>query len=80
MLRSVFSGFLVDALARRRNDRPEEGDAVILIGAGEYHETVQVTRKGALTLLVRLPKTLHDTTDHCDVELNTYHNPNTGTT
>ncbi|ETW82114.1 carbohydrate esterase family 8 protein [Heterobasidion irregulare TC 32-1] len=33
---------------------PEEGDAVILIGAGEYHETVNVTRKGALTLLGQL--------------------------
>ncbi|KAI0308652.1 hypothetical protein OF83DRAFT_198725 [Amylostereum chailletii] len=30
----------------------EQDSAIILIGAGEYHETVNVTRVGALTLLV----------------------------
>ncbi|THH17277.1 hypothetical protein EW146_g3522 [Bondarzewia mesenterica] len=30
---------------------PDEGDAIILIGAGEYHETINVTRKTSLTLL-----------------------------
>jgi len=29
-----------------------EGDATVLIGAGEYHETVNITRSGPLTLLV----------------------------
>ncbi len=34
--------------------RPDRGDAVILVGEGEYHETINVTRKGPLTLLVSL--------------------------
>jgi hypothetical protein len=29
--------------------------ATILIGAGEYHETVNITRRGPLTLLGQLP-------------------------
>ncbi|TFY77245.1 hypothetical protein EWM64_g6765, partial [Hericium alpestre] len=29
----------------------DDGSATILIGAGEYHETVNVTRRGPLTLL-----------------------------
>jgi hypothetical protein len=33
-------------------NRPETGNAFILIGAGDYHETVNVTRTGPLTLLV----------------------------
>ncbi|KAH8114386.1 pectin lyase fold/virulence factor [Phellopilus nigrolimitatus] len=33
---------------------PEEGQAVILIGEGEYHETLNVTRSGPLTLLGQL--------------------------
>ncbi|EJC97869.1 uncharacterized protein FOMMEDRAFT_137258 [Fomitiporia mediterranea MF3/22] len=33
---------------------PEEGQATILIGAGEYHETVNITRSGPLTLLGKL--------------------------
>ena len=32
--------------------RPDEGQAYILIGEGEYHELVNVTRPGPLTLLV----------------------------
>jgi len=32
--------------------RPETGSAIILIGAGEYHEMVNVTRSAPLTLLV----------------------------
>ena len=32
--------------------RPDEGQAYILIGEGEYHELVNVTRSGPLTLLV----------------------------
>lgn len=32
--------------------RPETGDAIILIGAGEYFEKVTVTRSAPLTLLV----------------------------
>ncbi|TFK93312.1 carbohydrate esterase family 8 protein [Polyporus arcularius HHB13444] len=40
---------------------PEHGAATILIGAGEYHETVNVTRSGPLTLLGQLdPKTAFD--------------------
>ncbi|KAF5315294.1 hypothetical protein D9619_007383 [Psilocybe cf. subviscida] len=34
---------------------PEDGPATILIAAGEYHETVNVTRKGPLTFLGQLP-------------------------
>ncbi|KAF8158502.1 pectin lyase-like protein [Crassisporium funariophilum] len=34
---------------------PDAGSATILISAGEYHETVNVTRKGPLTLLGQLP-------------------------
>ena len=34
--------------------RPEDGAATILIGAGDYHETVNVTRPGPVTLLVRI--------------------------
>ncbi|KAI5116487.1 hypothetical protein M0805_009056 [Coniferiporia weirii] len=33
---------------------PEKGQAVILIGEGEYHETVNVTRSGPLILLASL--------------------------
>ncbi|KAI0762007.1 pectin lyase-like protein [Trametes elegans] len=33
---------------------PEHGKATILIGAGEYHETINVTRQGPLTLLGQL--------------------------
>lgn len=32
--------------------RPENGTATILVEAGEYHETVNITRRGPLTLLV----------------------------
>jgi hypothetical protein len=32
--------------------RPLDGPAVILIGEGEYHETINITRKGPVTLLV----------------------------
>jgi len=32
--------------------RPETDDAIILIGAGEYFEMVNVTRSAPLTLLV----------------------------
>ncbi|KAA1473851.1 pectin lyase-like protein [Dentipellis sp. KUC8613] len=39
----------------------DEGNATILIGAGEYHETVNVTRRGPLTLLGQLdPRTAFD--------------------
>ncbi|GLB45534.1 putative pectinesterase [Lyophyllum shimeji] len=34
---------------------PPTGHATILIGAGEYHETVNVTRTGPLTLLGQVP-------------------------
>lgn len=34
-------------------NRPETGNATILIGAGEYEELVNVTRTAPLTLLVR---------------------------
>ncbi|KAF9468737.1 pectin lyase fold/virulence factor [Collybia nuda] len=34
---------------------PKTGSATILIGAGEYHETVNVTRTGPVTLLGQLP-------------------------
>lgn len=37
---------------------PDSGSAVILIGAGEYEELVNVTRTGPLTLLVRNPEHL----------------------
>ena len=33
--------------------RPDSGAATILIGRGEYHEVVNVSRKAPLTLLVR---------------------------
>ncbi|KAI0696166.1 pectin lyase-like protein [Cytidiella melzeri] len=33
---------------------PEEGNAVILIGQGEYHETVNITRQAPVTLLGQL--------------------------
>ncbi|KAJ3552755.1 hypothetical protein NM688_g3987 [Phlebia brevispora] len=36
---------------------PEDRNAVILIGEGEYHETVNITRKGPLTLLGQLDPT-----------------------
>ena len=36
-------------------DRPPTGDATILVGEGEYHETINVTRMDPITLLVRLP-------------------------
>ncbi|KAH9890352.1 pectin lyase-like protein [Cubamyces lactineus] len=40
---------------------PDEGHATILIGAGDYHETVNVTRKGPITLLGQLdPRTAFD--------------------
>ncbi|RPD56135.1 pectin lyase-like protein [Lentinus tigrinus ALCF2SS1-7] len=40
---------------------PEDGAAIILVGAGEYHETVNVTRSGPVTLLGQLdPKTAFD--------------------
>ncbi|KAI0823154.1 carbohydrate esterase family 8 protein [Trametes gibbosa] len=40
---------------------PEEGSATILIGAGEYQETVNITRRGSLTLLGQLdPMTAFD--------------------
>ncbi|EJF60997.1 pectin lyase-like protein [Dichomitus squalens LYAD-421 SS1] len=35
---------------------PETGSATILIGAGEYHETVNVTRTGPVTLLGELDR------------------------
>ena len=38
---------------RKQNHSPEQGQAFILIGEGEYHETVNITRSGPLTLLVR---------------------------
>lgn len=34
-------------------DRPHTGSAVILVGEGEYHETVNITREAPITLLVR---------------------------
>ncbi|KAF9005530.1 pectin lyase-like protein [Cyathus striatus] len=34
---------------------PDKGAFTILIGAGEYHETVNITRTGPLTLLGQLP-------------------------
>lgn len=34
---------------------PPTGRATILIGAGEYHESVNVTRTSPLTLLVSVP-------------------------
>ncbi|KAF8895115.1 pectin lyase fold/virulence factor [Infundibulicybe gibba] len=34
---------------------PKTGDAIILIAAGQYHETVNITRTGPLTLLGQLP-------------------------
>ena len=34
--------------------RPEHGDALILIGEGEYQEVVNITRSGPVTLLVRM--------------------------
>ena len=37
--------------------RPQHGAATILIGAGEYHETVNVTRSDPVTLLVRCRST-----------------------
>ncbi|KAF5336302.1 hypothetical protein D9758_014482 [Tetrapyrgos nigripes] len=37
---------------------PNEGEAIILIAEGEYHETVNVTRSGPLTLLGQLPASL----------------------
>ncbi|KAL0576318.1 hypothetical protein V5O48_005667 [Marasmius crinis-equi] len=37
---------------------PDEGEAVILIAEGVYHENVNVTRTGPLTLLGQLPATL----------------------
>ncbi|EKM49749.1 carbohydrate esterase family 8 protein [Phanerochaete carnosa HHB-10118-sp] len=40
---------------------PDENDAIILIGEGEYHETVNVSRKAPLTLLGQLdPQTAFD--------------------
>lgn len=42
------------APARRHEGIP----ATILIGAGEYHETLNVTRKAPLTLLVRIAPAL----------------------
>ncbi|KAI8986175.1 pectin lyase-like protein [Trametes punicea] len=40
---------------------PEKGAATVLIGAGEYHETVNITRKDPLTLLGQLdPRTAFD--------------------
>ncbi|KAI0718206.1 pectin lyase-like protein [Cerioporus squamosus] len=40
---------------------PEHGTATILVGAGEYHETINVTRSGPLTLLGQLnPQTAFD--------------------
>ncbi|KIP04249.1 carbohydrate esterase family 8 protein [Phlebiopsis gigantea 11061_1 CR5-6] len=36
---------------------PEDGPATILIGEGEYHETVNVTRRGPLTFLGQLDAT-----------------------
>ncbi|KAL0059209.1 hypothetical protein AAF712_014053 [Marasmius tenuissimus] len=37
---------------------PEEGEAIILIAEGQYHETVNVTRRAPLTLLGQLPSEL----------------------
>lgn len=37
--------------------RSSDGPAVILVAAGEYHETLNVTRRGPLTLLGELPGT-----------------------
>jgi hypothetical protein len=39
----------------RLNTRPETGAATILVGTGNYHETVNITRTGSLTLLVSEP-------------------------
>lgn len=44
-------GKATDRLGELRK-RPETRYAIILVGAGDYHETVNVTRTGPLTLLV----------------------------
>lgn len=48
-----FSGVPITYFMQRY--RPELGSATILIAEGEYQETVNVTRKGPLTMLVRWP-------------------------
>ncbi|RDB16013.1 putative pectinesterase/pectinesterase inhibitor 7 [Hypsizygus marmoreus] len=54
---------------------PEIGHATILIGEGEYHETVNVTRSGALTLLGQLRSSSRYSVEQPKFPLNTPPSP-----
>ncbi|KAK7689841.1 hypothetical protein QCA50_006480 [Cerrena zonata] len=45
---------------------PDTGDAIILIGEGEYHETINVTRSSPLTLLGQLSAFIPDADSSTD--------------
>lgn len=52
---------------------PEFGSATILIAEGEYNETVNVTRKGPLTMLVRFIPSHPSSAQSARSMSNTYH-------
>ncbi|KAF8073470.1 carbohydrate esterase family 8 protein [Lyophyllum atratum] len=54
---------------------PQKGAATILIAAGKYHETIDVTRSGALTLLGQLPSSALASVLHPKFPLNAAPSP-----